>query len=154
MAKKQEPKKQETSKAEELLEARAQARNKRLNFWTQSPQTAMVRAWARRGLSLKEVAQKMGVSKPVLVSWIKESPMLRECFTKHGVSATYYAEDILEKKVAEGEPWAVELFLKTFQSGTYDPDKWIGCEPPKDGRTDVMLEIMDIVDGVYSPDDN
>lgn len=141
--KNKKPKLQDEKKARETM------RNKRLSFWASSPQISMVRAFARRGLSLQEIATKMGITKPMLIQWIKESPQIREALVKSGVAATFAAEDMLEKKVRDGEAWAVELYLKTFHSSTYDPDKWIGCEPPETFETGIVNEIQDILDGVY-----
>lgn len=131
------------------MDAKTAARNKRLNFWEGPLQLSMIRSYARRGCSLEEIAKKMGVSKPILVGWIKESPTLRDALTKSNVMITYCAEDMLEKKVREGEAWAIEMYLKAFKSSTYQPERWIGCEPMEDNNTDMLLEVLDIVDGVY-----
>lgn len=153
MAKKTISSKPDTNLAKEMEEARQKDRNHRLTFWERPEQQAMLRSFARRGMSLNEIALRMGVTKPILVSWIKESIKLRTIFMENNVSSTYLAEDILERAVRDREEWAVKLYLKTFHSAIYDPERWIGCELPEEADTSLMLEVQDIVNGVYKPDE-
>ena len=64
-----------------------------VDFWLGDEGCALLSSWARDGLGIKEIAEKMGVSCRTLLKWIGKYPSIKE--------AVYSSRQVIDAKVEQ-----------------------------------------------------
>ena len=80
----------------------------------------LIQGRCRDGWTNEQIAsQILHVSVQTFYSYVKLYPALAEAIRDTKETADYKVENVLYKKALEGEPWAVQMWLKNRQ-----PSKW------------------------------
>ena len=92
---------------------------KRIDKWLTAQGLALLGGWRRQGDDLKEIAKKIGVSRPVLRQWAAEHAKINEALQVDKEIADFMVEEVLFNKSLAGDPKAYEFWLKHRM-----PGKW------------------------------
>ena len=79
----------------------------------------LIRGRFRDGWTVDEICKALGVSRQTFYNYLKVYPKLAEATRDTRETADYKVENVLYRKALEGEPWAVQMWLKNRQ-----PSKW------------------------------
>lgn len=80
----------------------------------------LIQGRCRDGWTNEQIAnQILHVTKQTFYTYVKLYPALAEAIRDTKETADYKVENVLYKKALEGEPWAVQMWLKNRQ-----PSKW------------------------------
>jgi DNA invertase Pin-like site-specific DNA recombinase len=123
----------------------------RISYWEKPEQIIKLRAYMRRGFSLKETALKMGIMEATLKGWIKESPIIRDNLRAYASKADLYIiEDRLVSSAKNGEQWAVNRFLDAFGGARYN-HALKGEFMPDSDDNETFNDVVDIISGESRP---
>lgn len=92
---------------------------KKLLYWTRYDRIAIIKSWARNGLTDAEIAKNMGISRSTLYEYRKKSTILDEALQESKEIADMVVENALYKKAISGDVAAMIYWLKNRKA-----DKW------------------------------
>lgn len=73
-------------------------KGKGIRFWSGKAQLEKIKEWAEDGLSAKQIAENMGISRSTLYEWIQKSTDIADSFTCGRAGAIANVENQLYKK--------------------------------------------------------
>lgn len=92
---------------------------KRLKYWLKKENLNIIKGWARNGLTDRDIAQNMGISKSTLYEYRKKSEVLDEALRENKEYADTVIENALYQKAKNGDVTAMIYWLKNRKA-----DKW------------------------------
>lgn len=69
-----------------------------IKWWSKKENLDKIQAWAARGLVMREIAEKMGISRSTLYEWINKSQDISDSCARGGAEADENVEGALFKK--------------------------------------------------------
>lgn len=84
----------------------------RIKEWEKSDNLIRIVGWRRQGLTVKEVAQNMGVALRTLYKWRSESVQIMHALKRGKEDANFIVENVLYKKATDGNVTAMIFWLK------------------------------------------
>ena len=121
--------------------------SRRLKEWEEPHMLSLLRAWARHGCTITTIAEKMGIARETLYSWMRESPKITDAI-RFGMAVTSaYVEDKLMSEIDKGNITAIIFYLKNRRKTVFNWPKATGIIPEvrKEDAT-ILNEIMDVLD--------
>ncbi|MCM1130097.1 MAG: helix-turn-helix domain-containing protein [Roseburia sp.] len=100
------------------MKKKSYTKNKYL-YWLSPQGLALLRGWARDGLTDDEIAHNMGISRSTLYEWKKKYSDLSDTLKEGKDSADYEIENALFNSAKSGNVTAMIFWLKNRK-----PSKW------------------------------
>jgi transposase-like protein len=69
-----------------------------LKHWLEPDSLAQIEAWAREGLIMVEIAERIGIHRDTLYRWCRKSPVLRDAVERGRADANTRVEESLFKR--------------------------------------------------------
>lgn len=91
----------------------------KLDDWTTPEQLILIKNWRMWGSSIEEVAKNIGISRPTLQKWRKESPAIDGALRGAGNVCDAFVEEALFEKACNGDDQAMFFWLRNRQ-----PESW------------------------------
>lgn len=92
---------------------RTKSKSKRLLYWEEPEQLALITGWSRRGLTMEEIAEKMDIKRSTLYEWMKLSSDISDTIKKGKDRADAAVENALFTAALNGNVTAMIYYLKT-----------------------------------------
>lgn len=107
----------------------------------------LIQGRCRDGWTNGQIASDiLGVCEKTFYTYVKLYPALAEAIRDTKETADYKVENVLYKKALEGEPWAVQMWLKNRQ-----PSKW-QVKPVEIMEDDTETGIVNLPAVLEDPD--
>lgn len=84
----------------------------RIKEWEKADNLIRIIGWRRQGLTVKQVAQNMGVALRTLYKWRSESVQIMHALKRGKEDANFIVENALYKKATDGNVTAMIFWLK------------------------------------------
>lgn len=94
-------------------------KNARLEKWKEPENQVLLEGWARKGLSMEQIAHNMGISKDTLYRWIKTSSDISDAIKKGKEVTDFMVENALFTAAISGNVVAQIFWLKNR-----NPEVW------------------------------
>ena len=92
---------------------------KKLKYWLKKDNLNIIKGWARNGLTDRDIAKNMGISKSTLYEYRKKSEEFDEALRENKEYADAVIENALYQKAKNGDVTAMIYWLKNRKA-----DKW------------------------------
>jgi hypothetical protein len=102
----------ENSKAEKVADAAGSKKNPRMLKWEQPENLVLLEGWARKGLSMEQIAHNMGISKDTLYRWARLSSDISDAIKKGKEVTDFMVENALFTAAISGNVVAQIFWLK------------------------------------------
>ena len=117
------------------------SRKKGIKYWSSEKGCAEIREWASDGLSAKEIAANMGISRSTLYEWIEKNSDISDSFTCGRTRANEVVENSLFKKCC-GYNATVKKTIKLKKAEYNDEGKLVAAwEEPVEVEEEVHVPI-------------
>lgn len=93
---------------------------KRIADWSKPENLILIEGWARDGLTVDEIAKKIGIGRTTLYSWMSKNPNIEDAIKIGREVADYVVERALYKKAASG----TDTLAMMYWLNNRKPEKW------------------------------
>lgn len=119
--------------------------------WRNEEGQALLKGWARDGLSEEQIARNMGISRSTLSEWKNRFPDISDAIKKGKEVADYEVENALFKKACSGDVGACCFWLTNRR-----PDKWKNrikeTHEVEENKKDLLSDIREEMDRIKAGD--
>lgn len=110
--------------------------------WTSGTSAERLRGWARDGLTMQEIAAKIGISKSTLYSWMKKNEQFKAIISDNKEVADRRVEESLYKSALDGNVTAMIFWLKNRKPGAWRDKRDLDVGTKNTGKLDSLLDEL------------
>lgn len=110
--------------------------------WISGTNAERLRGWARDGLTMQELAEKLGIAKSTLYSWMKKNEQFKAIISDNKEVADRRVEESLYQSALDGNVTAMIFWLKNRKPGAWRDKRDLDVGTKNTGKLDSLLDEL------------